>query len=345
MAILDQKKIDIDIQNLLHHLETSQWTFTPQINILQNFKIMTRDDLRKIEKVNDYGYSKTSGSTGEPLTIGKSYRDHIWYNALTIRELRWLKFDVSKNLAIIKAGAIEGDFPNWGISQTIESKQGRVFTNGILSISELQKWLEEKNPHYIHCFPSIYKQLDTSKISNFIAWKGTGEVGGLCYSSEECGIIALRCPDNHKVFHVMENHIVERDVDGSIIITTLSNKYIRRYKHGDQIELGKCNCGRTLQTITDIKGRIRNMMTLPSGDKKWPLIGSQEFETFGIKRFKMIQKTVKDFELSIICDNLGERETELKSLVEEKIGFKINLTIKYVDEFLNYKFEEFISFV
>lgn len=345
MAILDQKKIDIDIQNLLHHLETSQWIFTPQINILRNLEIMTRDDLRKIEKVNDYGYSKTSGSTGEPLTIGKSYRDLIWYNAVTIRELRWLKLDVSKNLAIIKAGATEGDFPNWGISKTIESKQGRVFTNGILSISELQKWLEEKNPHYIHCFPSIYKQLDTSKISNFISWKGTGEVGGLCYSSEECGIIALRCPDNHKVFHVMENQIVERDIDGSIIITTLSNKYIRRYKHGDQIELGNCNCGRTLQTITEIKGRIRNMMTLPNGDKKWPLIGSQEFEKFGIKRFKMIQRNVRDFELIIICDSLNERESDLKSLVQEKIGFEINLTISYVNEFINYKFEEFVSLI
>ena len=345
MAFLDETKISIDIQNLLHYFETSQWTHRPNFEDIHRLNMLTRDDLRKIEMTGDLGHSKTSGSTGEPVTVGKTYKDYIWYNAVSIREFRWLGFDVRKNIAVIKPGLEEVEYTNWGIPHTIEPIQGKKFTNNVLPIGELQKWLEEKNPHYIHCFPSIYKQLDTSKISNFIDWKGTGEVGGLCYSSEECGIIALRCPDNHKVFHVMENQIVERDVDGSIIITTLSNKYIRRYKHGDQIELGKCNCGRTLQTITDIKGRIRNMMTLPSGDKKWPLIGSQEFETFGIKRFKMIQKTVKDFELSIICDNLGERETELKSLVEEKIGFKINLTIKYVDEFLNYKFEEFISFV
>jgi phenylacetate-CoA ligase len=140
----------------------------------------------------------------------------------------------------------------------------------------------------------------------------------------------------------MENQIVEVDSDGALIITTKSNKYIRRYKHGDHIELGECHCGRKLQTIKKIHGRVRNMMILPNGDKKWPLVGSLEYESFGIKRFKMIQTKVDELELSIICDPLYERETELIEVVRKKIGFPVNVIIKYVDDFSNYKFEEFI---
>ena len=333
---------DKDIAELLDYLERSQWSFIPNFN-LNGFKIMNRSDLRNIEMKNDVDVSKTSGSTGEPVSVGKSYKDYIWYNALSIREYRWLKWDVTKNMAIIKAGNKINELSGWGIPKSIEPVQGFTFINGLKPISELQKWLEEKNPHYIHCLPSIFKQIDTSRISNFIDWKGTGEIGGKAYSSEECGIIALTCPDNPSVYHVMENQIVEVDSEGAIIITTTSNKYIRRYKHGDHIELGSCSCGRTLQTIKKINGRVRNMMLLPNGDKKWPLVGSLEYESFGIKRFKMVQTEIDQLELSIICDHLGGRESELIEVVQKWIEFPVNVVIKYVDDFPNYKFEEFIS--
>lgn len=345
MAFLTQEKIFSEVKELLNQIEQSQWYHKPDFNLVSQFEVMTRDDLRNTDMSINIGFSKTSGSTGEPVTVGKSYRDYIWYIASTVREFRWLKWDVTKNIAIIKAGFEDKEINNWGIPFIIEPTQGKTFTNNLLPISELQSWLEYRNPHYIHCLPSVFNQLDTSKISNFIDWKGTGEIGGKSYSSEECGIIALICPDNPSVYHVMENQIVEVDVDGSLIITTKSNRFIRRYKHGDHIELGECNCGRSLQTIKKVFGRVRNMMTLPNGDKKWPQIGSLQYESFGIKRFKMIQTKINELELHIICDELGEKENELISVVKKQIGFDIDVIIKYVESFENYKFEEFISLV
>jgi phenylacetate-CoA ligase len=342
MAVLTQDKIDKDVKDLLNYLDKSQWNFVPNFLSISGLKIMTRDDLRKVEMKDDVGSNKTSGSTGEPVTVGKSYSDFIWYTATSIREFRWLKWNFTKDIAVIKAGNQEVDVEGWGISKSIEPIQGRRFSNDLKPIYELQKWLEEKNPHYIHCLPSVFKQIDTSRISNFIDWKGTGEVGGKAYSSEECGIIALTCPDNPSVYHVMENQIVEVDSDGALIITTTSNKYIKRYKHGDHIEMGKCNCGRRLQTIKKIHGRVRNMMILPNGDKKWPLVGSLEYESFGIKRFQMVQTKVDELELSIICEPLGQKETELIEVVRKWVEYPINVIIKYVDEFPNYKFEEFV---
>lgn len=341
MGVLEE-----NVKILLDKMESSQWkkqNVNPQFFDLP---IITREDLRTMKMEKGVTTTRTSGSTGEPVTVEKTMYDLIWFTASNIRDFRWRKWDVTKNVAVIKTTAADTVYESWGIPYEIESNQGLMYANGYKSISELQEWLEKINPHYISCFPSIFKLIDTSKISNFIDWKGTGEVGGTLYSSEECGVIALQCPDNPKVMHVMENQYVERDVDGGLIITTLSNPYITRYKHGDHIELGTCDCGRGLQTITKIHGRVRNMFTLPNGDKKWPLIGSLNFyENFGIKRYKAIQKSIEDVELQIISEPLNEREEDLKILVKEWINSPINVTITYVNDFPNYKFEEFVSLI
>jgi phenylacetate-CoA ligase len=340
-------QLDNDVQRVLKSFEISQWSHNPNFNSISKLPVITREDLRKIKMEPLFFISKTSGSTGEPVTIQKTYQDYVLYLATNIRELRWRKWDFSKNLAIIRAGSKKEDSIGWGVPHTLEPKQGKTFKIGFEPISVLQKWLEEKNPHYLHCLPSIVKQLDLSKISNLIDVKGTGEKGGTMYSSEECGTIAIQCPDNSEVYHVMENIIVETDEEGALIVTTLTNPYIRRYKHGDHIELGECNCGRKLQTIKTIHGRVRNMLILPNGDKKWPTFGTRDVhETFGIKRFKVIQTTLNDLEVQIIADKLSPERTEgLISMIQSSIGEPLNIVIKYVESFPNYKFEEFVSLV
>ena len=318
MGVLNQKMINDDVESLLKRLETQQWK-ERKLNYdkLVQLPIIKREDLRNMNMTKDFFKVRTSGSTGEPLIIEKTYLDYIWFVACNILDFKWRNWDVSKNVCIIKPGANEDSIDNWGIPKNIEPQQGIMHTNGYKTITELQEWLEKKNPHYISCYPSIFKLLDTTKISNFISWKGTGEIGGTIYSSEECGIIALECPSNKGVYHVMDNQIVEVDIDGGLIITTLTNPYIKRYKHGDHIELGVCNCGRKSQVISKIYGRVRNLFTLPNGDKKWPLIGSLEYyEKYGIKRFKAIQHSLEELELQIISEPLGEKESDVKSLVK-----------------------------
>ena len=341
------KQLDIDVQKVLKSFEISQWSHKPNFDLIKNLPIVTREDLRKIKMEPLFYMAKTSGSTGEAVTLQKSYQDYVLYLATNIREIRWRNWDFSKNLAIIKAGSKKEDKVGWGVPYTLESKQGMTYKIGFEPISVLQKWLEEKNPHYLHCLPSIVKQLDLSKITNLIDVKGTGEKGGTMYSSEECGTIAIQCPDNSEVYHVMENIIVETDEESALIVTALTNPYIRRYKHGDHIELGECNCGRTLQTIKTIHGRVRNMLILPNGDKKWPTFGTRDInETFGIKRFKVIQTTLNDLEVQIIAKKLSPQKTgDLIATILVSVGEPLNVKIKYVKSFPNYKFEEFVSLV
>jgi len=344
MEILSDEQIDRDVFKLLEMFEKTQYK---EHKIKPEFisgPILTRDDLRNMKMEKGLYTCKSSGSTGEPVSVEKTYWDMIWTLATNIREIRWRKWDVTKNVAVIKTTYSTTEINDWGISKRIEPVQGKSYMNSYKSISELQEWLEEVNPHYIQCLPSILKELNVGRISNFIDWKGTGEIGGTMYSTEECGTIAILCPDNPNVYHVMENMYVEIDTDGGIIVTSMTNPYIKRYKHGDHIEMGECTCGRTMQTIKEIKGRTRNMFTLPNGDRKWPLLGSHYFfERFGIKRFRAIQTSIDELELEIICEPLGEKENDVKSLVNNMLESTINVIIRYVETFPNYKFEEFIS--
>jgi phenylacetate-CoA ligase len=344
MEILSDEQIDRDVLKLLEMFEKTQYKEHKIKPELISGPIITRDDLRNIKMEKGLYTCKSSGSTGEPVSVEKTYWDMIWTLATNIREIRWRKWDVTKNVAVIKTTYSTTEINDWGISKRIEPVQGKSYMNSYKSISELQEWLEDVNPHYIQCLPSILKELNVGRISNFIDWKGTGEVGGTMYSTEECGTIAILCPENSNVYHVMENTYVEIDTDGGIIVTSMTNPYIKRYKHGDHIEMGECTCGRTMQTIKEIKGRTRNMFTLPNGDKKWPLLGSHYFfERFGIKRFRAIQTSLDELELEIICEPLGIKENDVKSLINTMLDSPINVIIRYVETFPNYKFEEFIS--
>lgn len=332
------------IKTLLDKFETSQYNHVPNFDLVKNLPVLTREELQVLPMQKHFSTCRSSGSTGIPVTVEKTILDHLWYMATNIREMLWLNWNFSKTKATIKLkNEKKYDLDSWGISKELFKNQGKSYHCPILCVQELQEWLEEKNPDYLHCFPSIVEQLDLTKL-NLLGVKGTGELGGTMYSSEECGTIAIQCPHNKNNYHVMENNLVETNSDGEFIITCLTNPYIKRYKIGDVGELGTCNCGRGLQTITKIVGRIRNLFVTRDGRKTWPRVGSLFFyEKYGIKRFKAIQKTLDDVEIQIISNKLSSSQEEsLKTDVQNNLGNQLNIHLNYVENFPNYKFEEFV---
>src|SRR6185295_14515719 len=91
------------------------------------------------------------------------------------------------------------------------------------------------------------------------------------YSSEECGQIALQCPE-HEQYHVQSESVLVEVLDdegrpcapgtiGRVVLTTLQNfaMPLIRYDIGDFAEPGPaCPCGRALPVLTRIVGRVRN---------------------------------------------------------------------------------------
>lgn len=322
----------------------SQWTSTPNFDLVSKYKVMTRDDLRQISQSPGIYTSKTSGSTGEQVSVEKYYEDIVWSKALSYRSLIWSGMDPSLNVCQVRTSEGTGIKDNWGLPEWFAKRQGKIFYTKNTDIDSLQKWIDRKKPHYIQCFPSVAEQLNTSKLPDFKGFFGTGEIGGNEYSSEEFGLIASRCPDNLQNYHVSENIIIELDNDGSAIITNIHHPYLKRYKIGDILSLGKCSCGRALQTITSISGRTRNLITYPDGRRQWPMIGSKEFYSkFKIKRFQAVQKSLKIIEISVIAEPFDEKE--FKKFVNSSLGYEFDIRVSYVYNFPIGKFEEFKSLI
>jgi len=330
---------------LLKTFETSQYNFVPNHSLSGKYPVLTRRELQTMPMRALQFSSKTSGSTGEPVTVQKSYEDYVWFKATNIRELLWRGWDVSKKACVVKPGSKTYDRDDWALPPSRFRNQGSMHFMGYESLDRIQDWLEQKNPHYLHCLPSIASQLDLSRLPNLIDVKGTGESGGSCYSSEECGTIALLCPSSKDRYHVMENQYVETTPEGEILITTLTNPYIKRYKHGDMALLGECGCGRSLQTILKINGRVRNMYVARDGRRWWPLFGSRTYhEKYGIKRFQMVQTQPGKVTLNVLCDSLTEdKSSAIKAEVRELLDPTVDVDVVAVESFSAGKFEEFVG--
>jgi len=103
---------------------------------------------------------------------------------------------------------------------------------------------------------------------------GVGAVDA--YSTDETGIMALRCP-LHAHHHVTAENVFLEVLDahgkncapgevGRIVVTPLHNfaMPLLRYAPGDYARLGPpCSCGRTLPVLTQISERAEDLMPLP----------------------------------------------------------------------------------
>ncbi len=183
------------------------------------------------------------------------------------------------------------------------------------------------------------------------------------YSSQEAGYIALQCPRGEH-YHVMaESALVEiLRADGSacqpgevgrLVVTSLHNfaTPLIRYELRDYAEAGApCPCGRGLPTLARILGRSRNMLTLPSGERRWPLVGFSEYRAIApVRQYQLIQKTPEEIEARFVVERTltGAEEQGLRRVIQAALGYPFRLTFRYfADEIprgAGGKFEEFVS--
>jgi phenylacetate-CoA ligase len=183
------------------------------------------------------------------------------------------------------------------------------------------------------------------------------------YSSQELGYIALQCPASGH-YHVMaESSLVEiLDADGRpcrpgeigrLVITKLHNfaTPLIRYELRDYAEAGApCPCGRGLPTIARILGRSRNMLTLPTGEQRWPLVGFDRYrEIAPIRQYQLVQCSRQDIEVRLVVDRAlsGDEEQRLDAVITAALGHPFRLSFNYfrgeIPRGPGGKFEEFVS--
>ena len=156
------------------------------------------------------------------------------------------------------------------------------------------------------------------------------------YSCTEGGEIACECKDGH--LHINEDWIILEPVDkdnhpvkygelsDKVLISNLSN-YIQpfiRYEITDRVIVHneKCSCGKNTLWL-EIEGRTDDIFEFENGIKIAPMSLYKILEEIkSIKRFQMIQRSLKELELRLLADDKEKSFTIAKKDLESFFNSK-----------------------
>jgi phenylacetate-CoA ligase len=181
------------------------------------------------------------------------------------------------------------------------------------------------------------------------------------YGTTEAGPLAFECRNGcyhvHSDFVYLEaldenNQAVSLNIPGSLVVTKLyggGTPIIRYTGISDMITPTDldCDCGTTTQIIKQIEGRTTDLLIMPDGTSLSPLTITgipaktmEEYNSYKIKQFQIIQHSIRDIEVLIVIDeklrNSGVTVPTLmktlKQRFEEKIGQNVKITVNETKE-------------
>ncbi len=329
----------------------------------------------------------TSGSSGQPMKAWRTPVDVMFARALTIRYHLWHKHNFAAKQVKIKT--IQKKRSPFTRSQVAAwapcYSTGPCIVCDISSpVSHLTKKLLQEDPVYLGVHPSTLQGMieyscNIKQIPRQLRAVFTfGEVvedslRELCqrewgiaiddiYSAEEIGIMALQCPSG-PAYHIQSEHVFIEILNdenkscqvgemGRVVVTQLHNfaMPLIRYDIRDVVEVGApCGCGRGLAVVNKIFGRVRNLVTLPNGDKLHPVFRSPIMVSIApIKQFQLIQKDLHCIEVKLVVRKAltAEQEAKLGDYFTEKFHHQFDYHFIYCDAIpqqANGKYEVFRS--
>jgi phenylacetate-CoA ligase len=338
---------------------------------------------------------RSSGSTGEPVKVVRTQLEQVYWRALTLREHRWHGRDLEQTLCTIRALPRDKEGAErevlrrgWGPASSAVGAKGKLAMIPLATdVSRQARWLVTHDPAYLLSYPSNLLALTEEFQARGLALPRLRQLRTVgetltpqiterlqafwqvpvvdLYSTEEAGLIALRCPSGSGLYHVPgesvkvevlgdDGHQCAPGSVGRVVVTSLHNfaMPLVRYDLGDYAEVGPpCPCGRGLPTLARILGRRRNMLVLPNGERQWPLSGCYEYRDIApIRRTQMIQLDLERIELRMVADRTvtADEERRLTEVIHRWIGHPFQLQFTYLEGFpqkANGKFEDFISLV
>jgi phenylacetate-CoA ligase len=263
-------------------------------------------------------------------------RDHLWHR----RDLTGT-MAVIRESGQGKAPYPEGDAQQgWGFSSAGLFDSGRLVSLNVTTPAGGQaEWLARQDPDYLLSHPSILVRLAAEtqaaglrlgRLRQVIAIAETLSSAARAaieaawgvpvidvYSTREAGYLALQCPD-HPHFHIQSEGVRVEVVDaagrpcgpgetGRVLVTPLHNLAMPliRYDIGDAAEVGPpCPCGRGLPVLTRILGRRQNMLRLPGGGRRWPLLSSGDLGALmatvpPLRQYRIVQTALDALRLEI----------------------------------------------
>ena len=313
---------------------------------------------------------KTSGASGQPLTVQSTGLTRLFFRTLGLRYHIWHKRDFSGTNMTIRSARGRPSGQTQGSWVACYPSGPSWFVDVAQPAPDLFEWLMKVDPHYVQTMPGVVELLvqhglDTGRRPKRLReFRTMGEllesgVRQLCrdtwdisvtdnYSAWEAGIIALQCPECDDLHVQSETVLVEvldengtpcgQGESGRVVVTVLHNfaNPIIRYEIGDVAEVGgPCSCGRGLPVLKRVVGRVQQRFILPDGRKVIPNINSVRLlEIAPLRKFQAIQTTPGDLEIRLMArrELTPDEEQRLFDHFTDECSWPFNYTLKYVDE-------------
>ncbi len=307
-------------------------------------------------------------------------RDHYWHRRDFAQKLVAIRAEAQRPTD--DTDGISG--PTWGPPVSLLHATGPAALLDVSVVVERQlPWLIAQAPGYLLTYPSnavaLAKlclargiRLPTLQALRLFGEVVDDEVRAVCgeawgvpvtdlYSANEIGYVALQCECG--AYHVQSESVRVEVLDaagspcapgevGKVVVTSLHNfaMPLIRYELGDLAEVGgPCPCGRGLPVLARILGRTRNMLVMPDGTRRWPLLGWREFRKIApVIQHQIVQRRVDLVEVRLVVERAltaGE-EGRLTARIQEALGHPFPLVFAYLSEIprtRSQKYEEFVS--
>jgi phenylacetate-CoA ligase len=275
--------------------------------------------------------------------------------------------------------------PDWGPPVATVYPTGAFALLDVRStVTEQAAWLRRENPGWLLAFPSNLRFLARHCRDHAIAVPGLRgcrtfgemltddtraavrdawgvEIADM-YSAVEVGYIALQCPAAPHYHVQAESALVEvLDAEGrpcgpgavgEVVVTSLHNfaMPLLRYAIGDLAEVGPpCPCGRGLPVLRRILGRAKDMVVLPSGERRVALFGGKGFAAIeALLQYQLVQTTRDALELHVVTRRplAAAEEDRLRATIRSSLGHDFAIAFVYRDEIARSasgKYEDFRS--
>jgi phenylacetate-CoA ligase len=333
----------------------------------------------------DVSQTKTSGSTGEPVTVRRTGVNGLFWNAMVMRELQWHQRDLDGRLCSIDPTVERrAEYDGWDPPASVFARTGPMLTLPIATdVSVLAAELAAFQPTFLVTLPTTLDAIARYCQAHAIALPGLRHVLTISetltsstrelatavfdariadvYSSEECNQIAMCCPQSG-LYHVMAENVIAEVLDdydrpcrpgdtGRVVVTCLHNYAtpLIRYELGDYVEVAPpCACGRGLPTWRRIVGRERNLMVMPDGSRVWPAVGFRSArEVAPVVQFQFVQHSRETIEARLVTERplTAAEERALRSLFSTATGYPFDVRLTYVAGSLRAPGRKFEEFI
>ncbi|MEO8559320.1 MAG: hypothetical protein ABI439_09680 [Rhodospirillales bacterium] len=312
--------------------DVAAWSRVPMLTraaIMEKFTQLQPDAVPAYAGASADGF--TSGSTGAPMRFRNSAIDDVTNAALTERSFDWWRLESGRSMASIQffppewPSLVEGGLLGWRNGEP----PGRNLALQLAESPDAQlDWLLRHRPYYLMTRPSQAEVLAEGNLRRGLglSFGKIMTIGGpvapncraLCrqsfgaeiydsYGSNECGEIAVECPDC-RLMHISSEarlvEVVREDLTacrpgqiGRVLVTSYSNYAmpLLRYDLGDFAELGptEAPCGRPFPSLVRVLGRETETFIRRDGTRFFPFLVARTLQ--GLMPLKQVQFVQTDY--------------------------------------------------